>query len=600
MAEWIVDGNNVMGSRPDGWWRDRRGAQRRLVERLETFAAARDEPVTVIFDGRPHDAGGGCGSRCASRGARGRDAADDDVAALVARHPEPASLTRGDLRRARWPTRVRAAGGEVVGAGAFLRSARRRRVARARSASLGSGPCSSPSSSHPRPRAASSPIARGRGWATSRLRAACAWTRSPAGCRTRPSPTSLDSGVPDDGVWIVRRLRLRVERFPRMHEHVSVATWCSGAGEPRGRAAQHGARRRRRARRGRGAVGAPRSGRRAAAPDARGLRGRLRAVGGGAPRARAAAPPRRAAGGRPVGVRGAFAPPTSTSPTTSTTPSTGRRSRRTSSATAPASPSTRRSSTAPRPTSARPRIVRDGEHALDRRWQTAKCSPRWPLRVDRRSEPKLARGHSFWPCPIGADAQNEGELAHRVKVCQEPPGSRICSPSSSPSSPSSPPSSCSGATAWARTTSSSSPSCTCITGFGVTIGFHRLLTHRSFATSKPVEYLFAVLGSMSVQGPVISWVSDHRKHHAHADEEGDPHSPHVGGGAGPARPHPRPLGLAHQRAGPRAQAQVRRRPDGRPRHAARSTAPSRGSSSLGLALPARSPATSSPAGSPAP
>ena len=59
MAEWIVDGNNVMGSRPDGWWRDRRGAQRRLVERLETFAGARDEPVTVIFDGRPHDAGGG-------------------------------------------------------------------------------------------------------------------------------------------------------------------------------------------------------------------------------------------------------------------------------------------------------------------------------------------------------------------------------------------------------------------------------------------------------------------------------------------------------------------------------------------------------------
>ena len=71
-----------------------------------------------------------------------------------------------------------------------------------------------------------------------------------------------------------------------------------------------------------------------------------------------------------------------------------------------------------------------------------------------------------------------------------------------------------------------------LTGFGVTIGFHRLLTHRSFATSKPVEYLFAILGSMSVQGPVISWVSDHRKHHAHADEEGDPHSPHVGGGTG--------------------------------------------------------------------
>src|SRR3954462_6889983 len=64
-----------------------------------------------------------------------------------------------------------------------------------------------------------------------------------------------------------------------------------------------------------------------------------------------------------------------------------------------------------------------------------------------------------------------------------------------------------------------------ITGFGVTVGFHRMLTHRSFRTSKPVEYLFAAAGSMAVQGPVINWVADHRKHHAHTDEEGDPHSP---------------------------------------------------------------------------
>ena len=71
-----------------------------------------------------------------------------------------------------------------------------------------------------------------------------------------------------------------------------------------------------------------------------------------------------------------------------------------------------------------------------------------------------------------------------------------------------------------------------LSGFGVTVGFHRLLTHRSFQTSKPLEYLFAILGSMSVQGPVIHWVADHRKHHAHADEEGDPHSPHVGVGKG--------------------------------------------------------------------
>jgi stearoyl-CoA desaturase (delta-9 desaturase) len=70
------------------------------------------------------------------------------------------------------------------------------------------------------------------------------------------------------------------------------------------------------------------------------------------------------------------------------------------------------------------------------------------------------------------------------------------------------------------------------TALGVTVGFHRMLTHRSFMTSKPIEYLFAVLGSMSVQGPVIAWVADHRKHHAHADEEGDPHSPHVGAGSG--------------------------------------------------------------------
>lgn len=71
-----------------------------------------------------------------------------------------------------------------------------------------------------------------------------------------------------------------------------------------------------------------------------------------------------------------------------------------------------------------------------------------------------------------------------------------------------------------------------LTAVGITVGFHRLLTHRSFQTPKPVEYLFAVLGSMAVQGPVISWVADHRKHHAHTDEEGDPHSPHVGHGDG--------------------------------------------------------------------
>jgi stearoyl-CoA desaturase (delta-9 desaturase) len=68
-----------------------------------------------------------------------------------------------------------------------------------------------------------------------------------------------------------------------------------------------------------------------------------------------------------------------------------------------------------------------------------------------------------------------------------------------------------------------------LTGLGVTVGYHRLLTHRAFQTSKPVQYAFAILGSMSVQGPVLHWVADHRKHHAHTDEEGDPHSPHLAG-----------------------------------------------------------------------
>jgi stearoyl-CoA desaturase (delta-9 desaturase) len=66
-----------------------------------------------------------------------------------------------------------------------------------------------------------------------------------------------------------------------------------------------------------------------------------------------------------------------------------------------------------------------------------------------------------------------------------------------------------------------------ITGLGVTVGFHRLLTHNAFATHRWLRYGLAVAGSAAVEGPVISWVADHRKHHAHADDEGDPHSPHV-------------------------------------------------------------------------
>jgi stearoyl-CoA desaturase (delta-9 desaturase) len=71
-----------------------------------------------------------------------------------------------------------------------------------------------------------------------------------------------------------------------------------------------------------------------------------------------------------------------------------------------------------------------------------------------------------------------------------------------------------------------------VTGLGVTVGFHRLFTHRSFATKPWVRGVFAAAGSMAIEGPVISWVADHRKHHAFADQPGDPHSPHVDHGVG--------------------------------------------------------------------
>jgi len=81
-----------------------------------------------------------------------------------------------------------------------------------------------------------------------------------------------------------------------------------------------------------------------------------------------------------------------------------------------------------------------------------------------------------------------------------------------------------------------------LTAVGITVGFHRLLTHRAFQTHAWLERVFAVLGSLSVQGSVLDWVADHRTHHAHTDREGDPHSPHVGHGSGLA-------GLWHAHAG---------------------------------------------------
>jgi stearoyl-CoA desaturase (delta-9 desaturase) len=71
-----------------------------------------------------------------------------------------------------------------------------------------------------------------------------------------------------------------------------------------------------------------------------------------------------------------------------------------------------------------------------------------------------------------------------------------------------------------------------IVGFGVTIGYHRMLTHRAFATHRVIERAFVFAGALALQGSPPDWVADHRKHHAHTDVEGDPHSPHAGQGAG--------------------------------------------------------------------
>ncbi len=118
----IVDGNNVIGSRPDGWWRDRRGAQRRLVGDLARLAQVGGVSVAVVLDGRPapdlpegvHD-----GGLVAYATRPGRNAADDRIAEEVARDRDPASLTVVTSDR-ELERRVRELGARVQHAGAFL------------------------------------------------------------------------------------------------------------------------------------------------------------------------------------------------------------------------------------------------------------------------------------------------------------------------------------------------------------------------------------------------------------------------------------------------------------------------------------------------
>jgi stearoyl-CoA desaturase (Delta-9 desaturase) len=64
-----------------------------------------------------------------------------------------------------------------------------------------------------------------------------------------------------------------------------------------------------------------------------------------------------------------------------------------------------------------------------------------------------------------------------------------------------------------------------ITGMGITMGFHRHFTHSSFKAARPLRVSLAIAGSLAIEGPVLVWVADHRRHHKYSDKEGDPHSP---------------------------------------------------------------------------
>ncbi|MDH3678777.1 MAG: RNA-binding protein [Acidimicrobiia bacterium] len=116
MTRWLIDGNNVMGSRPDGWWNDREGAMIRLAQQIAEWCWSHDDEVVLVFDGREQAsvtelAGGNLSIRFSGR--TGRDAADDVVAALASPGDRVVTADRG-LRR-RLP-----AAAAVVGPRAFL------------------------------------------------------------------------------------------------------------------------------------------------------------------------------------------------------------------------------------------------------------------------------------------------------------------------------------------------------------------------------------------------------------------------------------------------------------------------------------------------
>jgi YacP-like NYN domain len=117
MARWMIDASNVIGTRPDGWWRDREGAGRRLLDELRAFAEG-GEAVTVVLDAGPPEWAGREGAfEVAIAPRRGRDAADDEIVALLdAPGGQGVRVVTSDAELAR---RVRALGAEVEGAGTF-------------------------------------------------------------------------------------------------------------------------------------------------------------------------------------------------------------------------------------------------------------------------------------------------------------------------------------------------------------------------------------------------------------------------------------------------------------------------------------------------
>lgn len=120
MTSWLIDGNNVYGSRPDGWWNDRVAAQRRFVQRVAEWCRTHDDQVTVVFDaplGSDAAALAGGNLRVVEAARRGRDAADDEIAVLAEQADDGARtvvVTSDRGLRDRLP-----AGVDVWGAGRF-------------------------------------------------------------------------------------------------------------------------------------------------------------------------------------------------------------------------------------------------------------------------------------------------------------------------------------------------------------------------------------------------------------------------------------------------------------------------------------------------